>query len=347
MKIAHVVWGMKTGGVETMLVNIINEQVKTETVCLFIINDFIDDFIVDKISPLCKIYKLNRKPGDKNPLKIVKLNYWIWQFRPDIIHVHSYQLSKLILGNWNIVRTIHNTGNISEEYSKMKALYAISDIVKDVTVKQGFPNVITIYNGIRTQDIQVKNIDKPADNIYKIVQVSRLDISQKGQDILLNAVNILVNKLGIVNFSVDFIGEGDSEQKLKKIVEQYNLQNHVSFIGLKDQEYIYNHLRDYDLFVQPSRYEGFGITVAETLAAKLPVLVSNIEGPMEIISYGKYGMSFRSEDIDDLAEKLKIILQGGYDYSLVEKAYKHVCKEYDVSKTAKEYLRQYKQIINN
>ena len=54
MKIAHVVWGMKTGGVETMLVNIINEQVKKEEVRLFIINDFIDEFIVKKISPLCK-----------------------------------------------------------------------------------------------------------------------------------------------------------------------------------------------------------------------------------------------------------------------------------------------------
>ena len=41
MRIAHVVWGMKTGGVETMLVNIINEQVKTEVVHLFVINDAI------------------------------------------------------------------------------------------------------------------------------------------------------------------------------------------------------------------------------------------------------------------------------------------------------------------
>lgn len=346
MKIAHVVWGMKTGGVETMLVNIINEQVKTEIVHLFIINDFIDDFIVEKISPLCKIYRLNRKPGDKNPLKIVKLNYWIWQFRPDIIHVHSYRVSKLIFGSWNIVRTIHNTGNIPEEYPKMKALYAISDIVKDVTIKQGFHDVVTIYNGIRTQDIQVRNITKPTNNVYKIVQVSRLDISQKGQDILLKALDILVNEFEINNFSMHFIGVGDSEQHLRNIVKQCNLQNYVSIIGLKDQEYIYQHLCDYDLFVQPSRYEGFGITVAEALAAKLPVLVSNIEGPMEIIGYGKYGMSFRSEDVNDLAEKLKIILQGGYDYSLVDKAYEHVCKEYDVLKTANEYIRQYKQIIN-
>ena len=346
MKIAHVVWGMKTGGVETMLVNIINEQVKTETVHLFIINDFIDNFIVEKISPLCKIYKLNRKPGDKNPLKIVKLNYWIWQFIPDIIHVHSYRVSKLIFGNWNIVRTIHNTGNVPEEYPKMKALYAISDVVKNVTEEQGFHDVVTIYNGICTQKIKVRRKGKPVNNKYKIVQVSRLDITQKGQDILLKALNILVHKYGVKNFSVYFIGEGDSEFYLRKMVEQFNLQDYVTFVGLKNQEYIYQHLCDYDLFVQPSRYEGFGITVTEALAAKLPVLVSNIEGPMEIIGYGKYGMSFRSEDIDDLAEKLKIILQGGYDYSLIDKAYEHVCKEYDVSKTAKEYILQYKQIFN-
>ena len=115
---------------------------------------------------------------------------------------------------------------------------------------------------------------------------------------------------------------------------------------VKTQEFIYNHLCDYDLFVQPSRYEGFGITVAEAMAAKLPVLVSDIEGPMEIIGYGKYGMYFESENVDDLAEKLRNILQGGYDYSLVEKAYQHVCNHYDVVTTAQRYIAEYKKVIN-
>ena len=105
MKIAHVVWGMKTGGVETMLVNIINEQVKTEVVHLFVINDAIEDSIINKISSHCKIHRLNRREGSRNPLKIVKLNLWIWKYNPNIIHVHSYQVSKLILGKWNIVRS--------------------------------------------------------------------------------------------------------------------------------------------------------------------------------------------------------------------------------------------------
>jgi len=344
MKIAHVVWGMKTGGVETMLVNIINEQVKTETVHLFIINDFIDDFIVEKISPLCKIYKLDRKPGDKNPLKIVKLNYWIWQFSPDIIHVHSYRVSKLIFGNWNIVRTIHGMNNISEEYPRMKALYSISDIVKEYTDKQGFHSTV-ILNGIKTSEMKIHMDIEAKKARYKLVQVSRLYVKDKGQDVLLAALGKLVRD-GINNFEMHFIGTGPSEVMLKDMAKKINISDRIIFEGLKSQEYIYEHLGEYDCFIQPSRCEGFGLTVAEAMAARLPVLVSDIQGPMEVIGYGKYGMSFRSEDVDDLAEKLKIILQGGYDYSLIDKAYEHVCKEYDVSRTAKEYILQYKQIFN-
>ena len=326
-----------------MLVNIINEQVKTETVHLFIINDFIDNFIVEKISPLCKIYKLNRKPGGKNPFKIVKLNYWIWQFSPDIIHVHSYRVSKLIFGSWNIVRTIHGMNNNPEEYPRMKALYSISDIVKEFSEKQGFHSKV-VLNGIKISEMNTcKNVEARKDR-YKLVQVSRLYVKDKGQDILLNALGKLVRG-GISNFEMHFIGTGSSEAMLKDIANELNISNKVIFEGLKSQEYIYEHLCEYDCFIQPSRCEGFGLTVAEAMAAKVPVLVSDIQGPMEVIGYGKYGMSFKSEDVDDLADKLKIILQGGFDYSLVDKAYEHVCKEYDVSKTAQKYIDEYTKVI--
>lgn len=343
MRIAQVVWGMKTGGVETMLVNIINEQVKTEEVRLFIINDFIDNFIVEKISHQCKIFRLNRTPGDKNPLKILKLNYWIWKYKPDIIHVHSYRVSKLIFGNWNIVRTIHGMNNISEEYPRMKALYSISNVVQDFTQKQGFRST-AIMNGIKTSAMKLRDNKGTMPVVYEIVQVSRLYIKDKGQDILLRALGKMAKK-GLRNFQMHFIGSGTSEEVLRKLANELGISEQVIFEGLKSQEHIYQHLCNYDLFVQPSRCEGFGLTVAEAMAAKLPVLVSDIEGPMEIIGNGEYGMSFKSEDVDDLAEKLSIILQGGYDYSLIEKAYQHVCDEYDVRNTARKYISEYKQIV--
>lgn len=343
MKIVHVVWGMKTGGVETMLVNIINEQVKSADVSLFVINDFIEQSLIEKISPKCKIKFLNRKPGDKNPLKIIKLNYWICRYRPDIIHVHSQNVSKLIFGSWNIVRTVHNTTNVPEEYPRMKALYAISETVADEVKQLGFSNIIIIPNGIAVREIKQKQTTNHPRN-YKIVQVGRFNIEQKGQDLVISALAELL-KRGVRNFHLYLIGQGRDEDLLRQQIQSLELEDYVTFEGLKTQDYIYNHLCDYDLFVQPSRYEGFGITVAEAMSAKVPVLVSNIEGPMEIIESGKYGMCFECQNISDLAEKLEIILKGGYDYSLIDKAYQHVCDQYDVKVTAQLYLEEYKKVI--
>ena len=344
MRIAHVVWGMKTGGVETMLVNIINEQVKIEQVRLYIVNNFIDEFVVEKISPLCKVVRLNRQPKKKDYLKILKLNLMLLAFWPNIIHIHSRRISKILFGKWKMVRTIHNSNNVSYEYPKMKALYAISDIVRDVTIKQGFPNVKTIYNGISSSNFKKREGDVPSDGFYKIVQVSRLRIMHKGQDILLNALNLLLSQ-GVKNFELHLIGEGESEQILQQMTVDLGLTDYVIFEGGKTQEYLVRHLCDYDLLVQPSRYEGFGLTVAEAMAAKLPVIVSDIQGPMEVIGYGKYGMYFKSGDANDLAEKLKTVLQGGYDYSLIDNGYRHVCENYDVSTTAKRYLEEYRKLL--
>ena len=346
MRIAHVVWGMKTGGVETMLVNIINEQVKTEKVRLYIVNNFIDEFVVEKISPICKVVRLNRQPKKKDYLKILKLNLMLLEFWPNIIHIHSRRISKILIGRWKMVRTIHNPNNVPYEYPKMKALYAISDIVRDVTIKQGFPNVKTIYNGITTSDFKTREGEAPSNGIYNIVQVSRLRIKHKGQDILLNALSLLLSQ-GIKNFVLHLIGEGESEQELRQMTADLSLTDHVCFEGVKTQEYLYQHLCDYDLFVQPSRYEGFGLTVAEAMAAKLPVIVSDIQGPMEVIDNGKYGISFKSEDVEDLADKLKTVLQGGYDYSLIDKAYNHIREYYDVATTAQRYLEEYRKLLKH
>ena len=58
------------------------------------------------------------------------------------------------------------------------------------------------------------------------------------------------------------------------MVVELNLEKHVRFLGNQSREYVYSHLKDYDLFVQPSRFEGFGLTVAEAMAACVPVLVT-------------------------------------------------------------------------
>ena len=343
MRIIHVIWDMSIGGAETMLVNIINEQVKSQSVELFIVNNDFTEILTRKISKKCCIKYINRNKGSRSILPILKLNIELLRFNPDIIHVHSAELHKLIFTQKPIVCTFHAPPlYLYPKINKLHKVFAISKSVKAKLKEKGVDSYI-IENGIPTSSISFKNtIEQPS--IYQIVQVSRLLSWNKGQDILLGALSILVNERGIKNFHMSFIGEGPSENELKQMTKDYGLEKYVTFLGSQDRDYIFEKLHNYDLFVQPSKFEGFGLTVAEAMAAKLPVIVSNIEGPMEIIKNGKYGMYFTSENPEDLADKIEIVLKGEYDYSKIEKAYSHVMERYDVSNTARHYIEEYHNI---
>ena len=100
------------------------------------------------------------------------------------------------------------------------------------------------------------------------------------------------------------------------------------------------------MFVQPSIYEGFGLTVAEAMAAKIPVLVSENQGPLEIIDNGKYGYYFKNGDANDCADKIINIIEQGVDKNLIEAAYNRVEENYSVTQTAINYINEYKKIVS-
>ena len=80
------------------------------------------------------------------------------------------------------------------------------------------------------------------------------------------------------------------------------------------------------------------------MAAKVPVLVSDIEGPMEIIDNGKYGFHFRNGNIEECAYYMKQIYQGKIQTN-VDDNWQHVSDHYDISTTVSNYEKTYKQII--
>ena len=347
MRIAHLLWSLGTGGVETMIPEIMNEQSKENDVSLFVINDWIVESILAKLNSSIKVYKTMRKESSRNPLPILKLNALLWSFRPDIIYTHSYQLINLVFYPFaKKVRTIHNTYNNEEEYPKYDALISISKSVWQFTKSQGFGSYIA-DNGISVSNIERNIHDVFADGKTHIIQVSRLCVEQKGQDILLKALSILKDVHKRNDFVMHFVGTGDDEQMLKKMTHDMGLEGNIVFEGLKSQNWVYGNLCNYDLFVQPSRYEGFGLTVAEAIAACLPVLVSDIEGPMEIIENGKYGMHFRAADATDCANKILAFMEKGRDEEQIENALKHVSEKYDVKETAKKYTEIYHTILHS
>lgn len=346
MKICHIIFSLKTGGAEVMLVDIVNKQIEDAEIFMIIVNDIIDSQVMGKIDERVKIIMIKRNPLSKNIFPLIKLNYILYKKKPTIIHFHNVKGINLILPYFRkkSILTIHDTRISTSNFSKYKKLFAISKAVQtDVYQKYGLDSKI-VNNGISIEKIKCKN---SISNLspFKIVQIGRLD-PKKGQYLLIEAIQKLVNQFKITDLYVDFIGTDiASEALLKKMVKDYKLENYINFLGEQDRDFVYNNLYKYDLLIHPSTYEGFGLTVAEAMAAKVPVLVSNIEGPMEIIQEGKYGYYFKTEDYDDLAIQLKDIIEN-YDErrKISEKAYQHCINNYTINLTAKEYIKNYYSI---
>jgi glycosyltransferase involved in cell wall biosynthesis len=344
MKIAHIIYSLNTGGAEILLVDIANEQIAYANVNIVIINEYYDKSLISKIDKRIEIKFINRIAGSKNPYSIFKLNLLLLSMNCDILHCHNHDIIPLLLPHFKkrAVLTVH-TVNVNAGYFRQYAkLFAISQIVKEDICKRSGLSSSLVYNGVSTNKI-LRRDSKITDTILKIVIVSRLDHEIKGQHLALHAIKYLKGR-GISNIHLDLIGSGRSEKYLKDLTDKLRLSNDINFLGLKDQDYIYTHLKDYDLLIQPSFIEGFGLAVIEAMAAKLPVVVANIDGPMEIIEKGKYGFFFRAGDYIDLADKIEDIILNITSEKILEKveqAYEHVKANFEISTTAQRYLSCY------
>jgi len=341
MKIAHILWGLGVGGVETMLVDIANYQVQNNDVSIIIVNDILDPFLEKKLDPRVKLCQCKRAVGSKNPLPLFKLNWFLFKIKPNIIHVHMEGIVKFIKVQKSkpIVRTIHNITSSNSEFGRYTRLFSISEAVKELTKDQGFDSIV-VYNGIHFSDI--KSDSKAANEKLKIVDVGRLE-NDKGQKILIEAAKIVKEKLGDV-FSVDFIGSGKNEEILKNLTRELGLESCINFLGIQPRSYIYSHLCNYNLYVQPSLFEGFGLTIAEAVTAKVPVITSNLEGPMEVIAGGKYGIPFECGNAQDLAEKIIAFINKEISVD-TEAAWNYALQNFNIEVTSQKYIDEYNKLI--
>ena len=82
MRIVHLIWALNAAGAESMLVDIINEQVKTHDVHLMIVNGLEADTLVNQIDSKVIIHRILRKPGSRNIIKLIQCNIKLMAIKP-------------------------------------------------------------------------------------------------------------------------------------------------------------------------------------------------------------------------------------------------------------------------
>ncbi len=350
MRIVHLIWSLNVGGSEMLLVDIANEQSLTDEVIVVIGNSCVDLRVLDQFSSHVQVKQLGRPPGTRNPWYLLRLYRMLRTINADVIHAHLESFIKIIrfLDTPRFL-TVHDTGlPMTSMRNKYDAVFSISDAVKkDISDRYPGISAETILNGINISSVTHKS--HFGNSPFRIVQVSRLNHEKKGQDVLLRALKYVNATIGVGNVTVDFIGDGASREYLVSLANELEVGDQCNYLGKRSRSYIYQNLYSYDLLVQPSRFEGFGLTVVEAMAALVPVLVSNIEGPMEIIDNGKYGYFFDVGDHMDCGKAIvKIIkISGEQDFAKERRrGEQYVQSIFNISSTAQEYRRKYSELID-
>lgn len=354
MNIIHAIYSFQTGGAETMLIDIINEQCQSNSVTLIVINDKINENLLSSINKKIKIILLKRKPGNKISLikTFFRLNKIIALLQPDIIHCHDNNLFPFFI-RWKnrTVITIHNVNRSKAFLGNYKKIFAISDAVKkDIKSRTNLKAKI-VYNGIHVDEYLPRteyDFDFPSE--FGIVLLGRLFLQQKGHDIAIEALSHVLKKHKNSNIQLYFIGSGEDENKLHKLTDFFDLTNNVHFLGLRSRSWVKENLKNFMLLIQPSRYEGFGLTVLEGISCGLPVIVSNLDGPKEILENLNTGLFVAPNNPRDLADKINIIIDSYINNSIEKSSYilkdRESLKKFDIKNTANNYIEEYKKILN-
>lgn len=218
--------------------------------------------------------------------------------------VHS-DFSKAVGYNSNF----RNIKDVRKAYSVFDKVICVSNEAKKGFIKTigDLGNLTTIYNVVPCKQIvalaeKKGEFEIPKSNC-KIVMVGRLLDSVKGQLRLINSVVKLKNEG--YDLSLTLVGGGVDAEKIHSAIVENSAQDYICMTGSQTNPYPY--IKNSDLLVCASYFEGYNLTVAEALILGVPVLSTNCTGPNEILDHGKYGMIVENSE-DGLYSGIKHLL---------------------------------------
>lgn len=208
--------------------------------------------------------------------------YW-----PNYYTIYNINAKKRYLWIHPEYSSLGNDVKIDEKvFSKADKIFAVSKKNAEI-LEETFPclkeKIDYISNFINEEDITeransyIDNYDKSELNI---VTVCRLDNSSKRLDRIVEVAKKLKEKG--VKFVWRIVGEGQDRAFIEKLIENSDLDEQVLLLGAKTNPYPY--VKNSDLFVLLSQYEGVPLAVTEAMVLGVPVLVSKYESAEQQVS---------------------------------------------------------------
>ncbi|EPA9175579.1 TPA: glycosyltransferase [Acinetobacter baumannii] len=302
MKILFIITSLGMGGAENVLSNLCDGLIKYN----------------HQIKIICLKGKVIVKPTNKN-IEIVSFNLnnlkdlkntfidckrIINEFKPDIVHAHMFHaiiFARLLRLTVRIPKLISTAHSKSFGGLMRAILYRLTDRMSDINTNVSFEateyfiknkifkpsNTLTITNGINTEkffsDRLKRNILREqfgfTVNEHIFIAVGRFN-EAKDYPNLLQSFSILLNNSNI-NPKLVIVGDGELRPDIEKLIIQHRLEKNVILLGIRKD--INNLLNMADTFVLSSAWEGFGLVIAEAMAAEKVVISTDCGGVKEVL----------------------------------------------------------------
>lgn len=358
MRILHVITSLYTGGAEKLMTDLLPKlQEKGLVVELCVFNGTITPFCEQLRNNGITIHSFG-KGSVYNPLHIFKLIHLIKKGNFDIIHTHNtasqlFGAIASLFTNKKFCTTEHSTSNRRRNwrlyrsvdrmmYNRYNHIICISPETRinllNSLSRTSCP-VSIIYNGVDLNKFNTlfSHILPTKNGCRILIQVAGFRL-EKDQDTTIKALKYLPD-----NYHLYLVGDGVRHKDLKNLVETLSLQKRVRFLGIRND---IPQLMSYsDFVVMSSHWEGFGLAAVEGMAARKPVIASEVDGLREVVAGA--GVLFEHGNEKDLAEKIMQLDSDSKVYELTAKKCFERAKEFDISKMVDGYLKIYTELLKN
>ena len=242
----------------------------------------------------------------------------------------TYYVAQKVMAE-NKISWIHNDFSVVDDslrwldelYGKFNKIVSVSRKAEKAFVEK-FPNK-SAYSYVCYNIVPKKQICRLA-NEYEIPRTGEVIITtvgrlcyQKGYDMALNVLKKIKDQGQLFKYYI--VGDGTDYCNLQKQVKRLGLEKYVVFTGFQNNPYPY--IKVCDIYFQPSRFEGFCITLTEAKILGKAIVTTDFAGADEQIIDGKTGLIIAARE-DEMYQALVRVLTDEHLKNTLEK---NVCEQ--------------------
>lgn len=372
LRILQVIPELGKGGAEHIVIDICNELIKRGA-DVQLLNfrpenhyAYLTDKIERKVAPAVFVPSITGRPQ----VHLDAYREAVKQFKPDVIHSHLFESEmvtrQVIFPGVKYVTHLHgrmeqfknfsfstifNKSSITNylekrllirQYRKCSNNFiAISRYMEDLCrerLPEDLKRIQIINNSIKYESYFKAEKNNMNRHAVKLVSIGNLG-ANKNHVFLIKALHQL-HQQGFPAF-LTIIGKGPCLQQIEEATRNAGLQQYVTMAG--DIKYVKEYLHNADIYVHSAIDEGFGLVIAEAMAAGLPCVMLDAMGNRDLAEEGKNSFLIRQGDVNGFAEAVKKLIEDPALYSGMSEYAKEYAKRFDIAPYTDKLLQFYEQ----